>query len=142
MLGIHDASSSSALCTLQNYPLSPICSCHPPPSAMLPMLLFNIPATHILSFPLCIHKFSPFLSCFRADKNGWNHPPNFACLLCSFRIRFVSIGQWDQVLMQFHNQSHVGAPLILVAGFVSYVYYLLFQQFFFFCKTYKLFYRI
>ena len=65
------------MCTLRNYLRSPICSCYPLPSAMLPMhihLTFPLLTTHVHSFPLCFSKFSPFLSISRADGNRWNQP--------------------------------------------------------------------
>ena len=77
LLGICDAPASSSMCTLRNYLRSPICSCYPLPSAMLPMhihLTFPLLTTHVHSFPLCFSKFSPFLSISRADGNRWNQP--------------------------------------------------------------------
>ena len=101
---------------------------HPLSSARLPMnirLTSPLHTTHVRSFTFCFRKFSPILSIFGADENGWSHLRNFARPLCPLCIRFVSIGQWDRaficnVMCSFHMlQSFVWTDVILF-GLVSF----------------------
>jgi hypothetical protein len=96
---IRCASTCSTTCSLPNYPRLPLWSCHPLPSARLPMntrLTNPLHNTHVRSFLVCFCKFSPIFSISGADENRWKQHRYFTCPLCPFCIRFVSICQWDR----------------------------------------------